>query len=77
MGLGVCVAVWSATLMDFGWLSGCVGQGATAIALLPTKRFLAPCPLCSRLPVIMDSVAPPVSVAMVLLYCHGIGSARM
>jgi len=27
--------------MDFGWLSGCVGQGATAVAILPTKRFLA------------------------------------
>ena len=32
MGLGVCVAVWSATL---------VGEGATAIGLLPDKRFLA------------------------------------
>ena len=26
--------------MDFGWLSGCVGVTHTAIALMPTKRFL-------------------------------------
>ena len=40
MGLGVCVAVGSATLMVLTCNLGCVGRPPTAVRLLLDKRFL-------------------------------------
>ena len=45
--------------MDFGWLSGCMGEGATAVRLWPDKRFLTSLPPMLTRPVIVHSVTHP------------------